>query len=50
MLAVRRLEPHSYVVFEGGLEGLEAALLVLKEGKNSAFKFVVRIGDTLSPN
>jgi hypothetical protein len=29
---------------------MEAALLVLKEGKNSVFKFVVRIGDILSLN
>ncbi|KAL8830420.1 MAG: hypothetical protein Q9191_001449 [Dirinaria sp. TL-2023a] len=40
------LQPHPFQVVEGGLEGLETALKRLREGKNSAMKYVVRIGDT----
>ena len=40
------LEPHPFEVVESGLAGLETALKNLREGKNSATKYVVRIADT----
>ena len=41
-----KLKPHPYEVIDGGLQGVETALKALKEGKNSAVKYVVRIADT----
>lgn len=45
-LAHRWVTPHPYEVVPGGLEGLEAALKGLYDGKTSAFKYVLRIGET----
>ncbi|KAF9735018.1 hypothetical protein PMIN06_000788 [Paraphaeosphaeria minitans] len=39
-------EGHPFKVRAGGLEGVEQALRDLKEGKQSAVKYVFRIGDT----
>jgi hypothetical protein len=39
-------KPHPHEVVPGGLGGLEKALTNLKEGKASAIKYVVRIGET----
>lgn len=39
-------KPHPHEVVPGGLGGLEKALTNLKEGKASATKYVVRIGET----
>jgi NADPH2:quinone reductase len=39
-------EEHPYEVRSGGLEGVEQALKNLKDGKNSASKYVFRIADT----
>ncbi|KAL4926419.1 zinc-binding alcohol dehydrogenase family protein [Aspergillus undulatus] len=39
-------KPHPHEVIPGGLEGLEKALTNLKEGKASATKYVVRVGET----
>jgi NADPH2:quinone reductase len=41
-------EGHPYEVRPGGLEGVEQALKDLKDGKNSACKYVFRIADTPS--
>ncbi|PTU17993.1 hypothetical protein P175DRAFT_0559903 [Aspergillus ochraceoroseus IBT 24754] len=38
--------PHPHEVVPGGLDGLQTALTNLKEGKASALKYVVRIGET----
>jgi NADPH:quinone reductase len=46
LLEGRGLRGHPYEVVPGGLVGLEVALNNLKEGKNSALKYVVRIGET----
>ncbi|KAI9372971.1 chaperonin 10-like protein [Aspergillus egyptiacus] len=40
-------KPHPHEVVPGGLLGLEKALSNLKEGKASAVKYVVRVGETL---
>lgn len=37
---------HPYEVVPGGLDGVETALINLKEGKASAVKYVFRVGDT----
>lgn len=37
---------HPYEVVPNGLDGVEGALKNLKEGKNSALKYVFRIKDT----
>jgi hypothetical protein len=37
---------HPYEVVPNGLEGVEGALKNLKEGKNSALKYVFRVEDT----
>ncbi|KAL4914486.1 chaperonin 10-like protein [Aspergillus aurantiobrunneus] len=39
-------KPHPHEVIPGGLGGLEKALTNLKEGKASATKYVVRVGET----
>lgn len=39
-------KPHPHKVVPGGLGGLEKALTNLKEGKASATKYVVRVGET----
>lgn len=46
LLADGRLKAHPYEVIEGGLNGLEPALQALRQGKNSATKYVVRTADT----
>lgn len=45
-LAYGWFSPHPHQVVEGGLDGLEKALRDLKDGKASAFKYVLRVGDT----
>lgn len=40
------MRPHPFEVVEGGLNGVETALKNMKAGKNSAIKYVLRIGDT----
>ena len=46
LLADGRITPRKYEVVHGGLNGLEKALKGLKEGKNSACSYVVRVGET----
>ncbi|KAB2573747.1 Protein TOXD [Lasiodiplodia theobromae] len=38
-------KPHPHQVVDGGLDGVHDALLNLKDGKASAFKYVLRIGE-----
>lgn len=45
MLSEGVLEPHPYTVWKGGLDGLEAPLKALREGKVSSSRCVVRIAD-----
>lgn len=42
------LKGHPYEVIPGGLRGLPTALRNLKEGRASAVKYVVRIGETVA--
>ncbi|RHZ52740.1 hypothetical protein CDV55_100235 [Aspergillus turcosus] len=41
------LKPHPHQVVPGGLGGLQQALTDLRNGKASAVKYVVRVGDTV---
>ena len=41
-----KLKPHPYEVIDGGLCGVETALKVLRGGKASARKYVIKIADT----
>ncbi|KAK6428063.1 hypothetical protein LTR95_015793 [Oleoguttula sp. CCFEE 5521] len=41
-----RLKPHPYVVYEGVLHGLEAALRDLRNGKVSGSRCVIGVADT----
>lgn len=40
------MTPHPFEVVEGGLNGVETALQDMKAGKNTAVKYVLRVGDT----
>ena len=44
MLADGRLRGHPFEVVEGGLDGVEKGLWMLKEGKAKGVKFVYRVG------
>lgn len=46
LLVEGKLEAHPYEIVEGGLNGVEAALLKLKNRKSGNEKFVTRIADT----
>jgi NADPH:quinone reductase len=46
LLAQGKLTGHPYEVISGGLGGLDEALKSLKEGKNSALKYLVRVPET----
>lgn len=45
MLANGRLTGHPWEVVDGGLEGVERGLTMLKEGKAKGVKFLYRVGE-----